>query len=157
VEWQSPLYVRRGKLAPKGLAVHAAAFLRERRLVVDAELRRDPVELRRILAHELFHFTWVRLGNPKRLSWEDLLQEEWRAGTRGELGWSSESRKEKLRAKDCRARARRWREYLCESYCDTGAWMVNAAVPHEEYTLPGSARRRRAGWFRPLLERGLET
>ena len=66
-----------GKSAP-GKEVHAGSFLRQRRIVLDAALKRQPHELARILMHELFHFAWLRLGNPKRKSYEDLLRNELR-------------------------------------------------------------------------------
>ena len=64
-----------GKAAP-GKEVHATSFLRQRRMVLDAALKKQPGELARILTHELFHFAWLRLGNPKRRSYEDLLRGE---------------------------------------------------------------------------------
>ncbi len=59
-------------------------------------MERQPRELARILVHELFHFAWVRLGNPARRSYEALVREEWKRRARGELGWSAESRKRAL-------------------------------------------------------------
>ena len=41
--------------------VHAGSFLRERRIVFDC----TQAEFPRILVHELFHFVWLRLGNPR--------------------------------------------------------------------------------------------
>src|ERR1700704_6470319 len=84
----------RGKLlsgrAGPGREVHAGSFLRQRRIVLDAALKKKPRELARILTHELFHFAWLRLGNPQRRRYEDLLQAEIRKRVRGELGWSAE-------------------------------------------------------------------
>src|SRR6202171_1858472 len=60
----------------RGREVHAGSFLRERRIVLDSALRNHPRELKRILTHELFHFAWLRLGNPKRREWEELLRRE---------------------------------------------------------------------------------
>ena len=54
-------------------SVHAATFIRQRRIVLDAELLRSDAELRRILIHELFHFVWARLANAVRRSFEELL------------------------------------------------------------------------------------
>ena len=112
----------------RGAEVHAGTFLRKRLMVFDLALMRHSKELERILAHELFHFVWVRLGNPRRRSFEDLLAGEVRLGVAGELGWSAESRKSKLRAGDRRGRTRRWREYVCESFCDTAAWLYSGVA-----------------------------
>ena len=129
--------------------VHAGAFLRERRIAFDCTAR----EFRRILVHELFHFVWWKAGNPVRRSFEDLLAEEWRSGARGELGWSAEWRKRTLRRADVRARTRRWREYCCESFCDTAAWLL-AAGRHPEFTLDGKSRPARRAWFHSFLKSG---
>src|SRR5690348_1239281 len=85
-----------GRLSP-GREVHAASFLRRRLIVLDSALKRRPGELRRILVHELFHFAWMRLGNPKRRAFELMVREEMRARVRGELGWSAEHLKVKLK------------------------------------------------------------
>ena len=79
--------------------------------MLDQELERQPRELARILVHELFHFAWVRLGNPARRSYEALVREEWKQRARGELGWSAESRKRAL-LKGLRCTARRCRHSL---------------------------------------------
>src|ERR1022692_3638234 len=81
-------------------AVHAGAFIRERRIAFDAELAADPQEFARIFVHEIFHFVWLRLGNARRWSYEALLREEMRGRARGELGWSAEWRKRALAARD---------------------------------------------------------
>lgn len=139
----------------RGEPVHAASFIRKRRIVLDSELEQNPRELARILVHELFHFVWVRLGNPVRRSYEELLMEERRQRARGELGWSAELRKKKLR------RERRpapgsplWREYLCESFCDTAAWTYSGVRRHPEYTLAARHRKRRGEWFRKAFSGG---
>ena len=131
-----------------GSAVHAGAFLERREVVLDAALLASPSELARILVHEVFHFVWVRLGNGTRRSYESLLGEEMRRGARGELGWSAERRKRLLRAADLEGRTRRWREYVCESFCDTAAWLAGGVRRHPEFTLAPSHRRRRREWFR---------
>jgi hypothetical protein len=127
--------------------VHGGAFLRERRIAFDAALRRNRTELARIFVHELFHFAWVRLGNAARRSWEDVVAAELAAGARGELGWSAESRKRALAPRDCAARTRRWREYCCESFCDTAAWLFAGIGTHAEFTLAPRFRARRRRWF----------
>ncbi|MGH9663241.1 MAG: hypothetical protein ACRD9L_02315, partial [Bryobacteraceae bacterium] len=133
---------------PKGQPVHAATYLRNRRVILNAALLDDPHEFARILCHELFHFAWVRLGNPMRGSWEAVLQKELQAHARGELGWSAEVRKENLADADLRCRTRRWREYVCESFCDSAACFHLNLDGHPELTLAGRYRRRRAAWFR---------
>lgn len=132
-----------------GQPVHAASFMRKREIVLDQELEQRPAELARILTHELFHFVWVRLGNGTRRSWEAALRQERQARARGELGWSAESRKLCL-PRGTRPPARnpkQWREYICESFCDTAAWLYSGVRRHPEFTLAARHRRRRAEWF----------
>jgi hypothetical protein len=137
-----------------GEPVHAGSFIRKREIVLDQELERQPRELARILVHELFHFAWVRLGNPTRRSYEALVREEWKRRARGELGWSAESRKRRLSNSPLRAGSPPWRDYLCESFCDTAAWIYSGVRRHPEYTLAERHRKRRAEWFRAVFERG---
>jgi hypothetical protein len=122
---------------------HAGSFLRERSIGFNCQAREFP----RICVHELFHFAWLRLGNPRRRSYEEILRKEWAASARGELGWSAEWRKGKLTARDVRVRSRLWLEYCCESFCDTAAWMYAGVWGHEEFTLAGRYRFRRRAWF----------
>lgn len=139
----------------RGEPVHAASYIRKRRIVLDRELAQQPAELARILVHELFHFVWVRLGNPARHSYEALVREEWRQRARGELGWSAESRKRALGKLSPAGRATPdWREYICESFCDTAAFLYSGVRRHPEYTLAARHRNRRAEWFRAVFERG---
>ncbi len=140
------LEIRR-TLADRRGAVHAGAFLRERRIAFDAELAGDPKEFARIFVHEIFHFAWLRLGNARRWSYEALLREELLGRARGELGWSAEWRKRALEPADEERRTRRWREYVCESFCDTAAWMFSGVRRHAEYTLAPRFRERRRQWF----------
>jgi len=143
------LYSRR----PYGQPVYAASFIRRRSIVLDEELARKRRELARIVVHELFHFAWVRLGNRLRDSYMDLLREERKAHVRGELGWSAESRKQRLHEAVGRARReKRWRDYACESFCDTAAWMYAGIGRHPEFTLAAGHRARRAEWFRAAFE-----
>jgi hypothetical protein len=130
--------------------VHAGAFLRERRITFDC----TRAELPRIFAHEIAHFIWLRLGNPARLSYEALLGGERAARSRGELGWSAEWRKRALDPRDVRERTLRWREYCCESFCDTAAWLYSGVPAHPEFTLAQSLRGRRARWFERTLGGG---
>ena len=124
----------RGLRDTAGNPAYAATFIRRRLIVLDEELRRQASEHARILAHEIFHFAWVRLGNPVRLEWEGLLRREFIRRVPGEAGWSAEWRKVRLRTRDVRLRTRGWREYCCESFCDTAAaWLTGSRI---ETTLP---------------------
>lgn len=115
------------------------ASIRDRRIVLHPALRRDKSECRRIWIHELFHFAWVRLGNPKRSEWKTLLQTELEANARGGLGWSSERRRKSLPGG--------FAAYACEAFCDTAAWLYADIGAHEEFTLGRRWRERRATWF----------
>jgi hypothetical protein len=123
--------------------VHAGSFLRERRIAFDCTRAEFP----RIFVHEVAHFVWLRIGNATRRSFEDLLRVEIAGRGRGELGWSAAWRKQALRAEDAERRTRRWREYCCESFCDTAAWLYSGIGRHEEFTLAESRRRVRRAWF----------
>ncbi len=132
-----------------GHPVYAGTFIRKRQIMLDLELAKKPGELARILTHELFHFAWVRLGNHARLSFQALLQQECEQRARGELGWSAESRKTALsRHPPPTSHHPRWREYACESFCDTAAWLYSGVARHPEFTLAERHRKRRAEWFR---------
>lgn len=148
VRYRRSVRVARGKLVAKGgHEMHAATFLRSRRMVFESQLRLDPAEWRRIVVHELFHFAWVRLGNNARRSWHELLCAEFAAGARGELGWSAEWRKERLSRERLRAATRLARDYACESFCDTAAWLYAGLDGHGEFTLPARWRKPRRLWF----------
>ena len=137
-----------------GQPVYAATFIRKRKIVFDRELEHKPKELTRILAHELFHFAWVKLGNPARRSYEALLRREWKQHARGELGWSAESRKSALPRNPPVAR---WRAYVCESFCDSAAWLYSGVRRHGEFTLAERHRKRRAEWFQATFgDRGIQ-
>ena len=143
---------------PEGLAagpedlLHAASFIPERYLVLNRRLFARRVELGRILYHELSHFVWTRLGNPKRKSYEALVRADFRERKRGELGYSSEWRKRELReaGKGVPRNSKYWREYICESFCDTAAYVLLGSerrAGHSEYTLNRKARERRKRWM----------
>ena len=145
VRFLAELTAHRGKLLsarPEGTPVLAGSFLRKREIVLDSELAGE--ERSRVLVHELFHFVWLRLGNPARASWTDVLNAEREARARGELGWSSEWRKRDLRRVP-------WRDYVCESFCDTAAWMYAGLERHEEFTLAARWRVKRRKWFEANL------
>ena len=153
VEWAPELRAVQGRLRTgggRGTEVHAASFIRERRLVFDQSLRTDPGELSRILIHELFHFVWVRLSNGARQSWRQLLAHEFDRGARGELGWSADIRKSAIRSSTTVTASRAWSEYSCESFCDTAAWIYASAGEHEEFTLARRFRAIRRAWFRTM-------
>jgi hypothetical protein len=139
---------RAGLRDTAGNPASAATFVRGRETILDPELQRHPRQHRRVLLHEYFHFAWVRLGNPRRAAWEAFLKVEWNAHARGEAGWSAEWRKQKLSERDVAERSRRWREYCCESFCDTGAFVIDAYSDRSEITLSAGRRRARVAWFR---------
>ena len=103
-----------------------------------------PLEFQRILIHELFHFVWVRLGNPRRGAWQNLIETELNRLAPGELGWSAEWRKQAGKRS-----GRAWRDYLAESFCDTAAWFYTRQ-DHGEFTLAKRFRARRARWMTGL-------
>jgi hypothetical protein len=131
----------------KGMPVNGGSFLRKRSIVLEEQLLRTPQELARIFVHEIFHFAWWRLGNERRKSFERLLIEEMRRGARGELGWSAERIKEKLTPTDRLKRTGRWRQYVCESFCDTGGWAYGSKGRYSELTLPKMFRNNRRKWL----------
>lgn len=112
--------------------------------MLERELCEHPGELARIFVHELFHFAWVRLGNPRRRSYAEMLRAEMEAGARGELGWSAELAKSRC---EDRRKSRAWKTYVCESFCDTAAFLYAGCDSHEEFTLAARWRSRRARWF----------
>jgi len=136
-----------------GQEVHAGSFIHRREIVLESALAAHPRELARVMAHELFHFIWIRAGNPIRRSYEKLVDGEMACDAWGELGWSAESRKRSLRVGDRLRRSRRWREYVCESFCDSAAWIFGGLRAHDEFTLSLLYRRARRAWFRSALAR----
>jgi len=149
------LTVGSGKLYSRrscGQPVYAGSYIRKREIVLDHELKSHPSELARILTHELFHFAWVRLGNPARRSYENLVRREFQNRARGELGWSAESRKSAI--KNMSENPLPWREYICESFCDTAAWLYSGVRRHDEFTLGARYKTRRAEWFFETFRNG---
>jgi hypothetical protein len=123
--------------------VHAGSFVRKRSIAFNCPRG----EFARVCVHELFHFVWLRLGNRRRRAYEEVLRTEFAAGARGELGWSAEWRKDELAGADVQTRSRLWREYCCESFCDTAAWVYSGVRRHEEFTLARKFRELRRQWF----------
>ena len=159
--WERPLRVElkpelsawRGRLlssADRGTPVHAAAFLRERRIVLESTLLLHPPRLRVILAHELFHFVWIRLGNSRRLAFQDLLTKECAGRARGELGESAEMAKHAWRASPS---ARTWKQYVLESFCDSGAFLYAGGHRGIRSLAPRWLHRRRT-WFQAAQAAG---
>jgi hypothetical protein len=146
------LTASRGKLLSGfphlGTAVHAAAFIRRRRIVLEAILLRKPSCLRLILVHEIFHFVWPRLSNAARREFEALLLQELEAHARGELGESAATQKAKLPVQlGLPSIGKGWRDYVCESFCDTSAWLYGRAKENPEFTLAKRWRATRRRWF----------
>jgi hypothetical protein len=137
------LTVQRGKLLSRakgrGTPVYAACFIRKRRMVLEVDLLADAEQLRLIVVHELFHFVWARLGNTARREYSILLEGEFTGRARGELGESAG------RAKTLLPSA--WRDYVCESFCDSAAWLYAGVRQHPEFTLARRWRNLRAAWF----------
>jgi hypothetical protein len=151
VSFRPHLTAYRGKLlskSPYGDAVYAGSFLRKRKIVLDEVMLRTPRVLERIFVHEVFHFVWSKLGTRLRASYEALVASELAANSSGELGWSAESMKLQLTSADIRQRTRRWKDYICESFCDTAGWLFGSARQYSEMTLGRTERDTRRRWFR---------
>lgn len=134
----------------RGRAVYAGSFLRERRIVLEDSLKTQPSSLRLILGHEILHFAWWRLGNTRRAGFSELLACEYAAGARGELGESSLVAKDNYHSGRHAGGLQLWRDYVCESFCDTGAWFLAGVKDHDTFRLAGRWKRRRATWFQSL-------
>lgn len=146
-EARPQLTVQRGQLlseAERGVPVHAAAFIRQRTIVLETDLFSQHEQLRLILAHELFHFVWVRLSNGQRHEFAALLMDEIRRGARGEVGESAAVRKGLFQKKGS---PRLRRDYVCESFCDSGAAFFSGVVTNEGFTLAERWAKRRYAWL----------
>ncbi|WP_321473968.1 hypothetical protein [uncultured Paludibaculum sp.] len=84
------------------------------------------------------------------MEWQALLDKELDRRAVGELGWSAEARKGLLSAQDRQDRTRLWRDYICESFCDSAAWIYSGVQQHEEFTLKPRFRTPRLRWFEQL-------
>jgi hypothetical protein len=147
----------RGKLlwgGGPGTPVEAASFLLQREIVLESRLLRNPRRFRFILVHELFHFVWRRLGNRVRAEFAALLHKEQARGSRGVLGESSAAHKERLAEDEPEQNSRAWRNYVCESFCDTAAWLYSGRPQGAAFTLSNGWRRKRAQWFAATFEAG---
>ena len=127
------------------MPVHAASFIKRREIVLETQLLCRPRKLQLILAHEVFHFVWARLGNPRRAQYAALVFTELESGARGELGESSEGWKlEAVAGGDLK-------NYICESFCDTAAWLYSGVREHADYRLGKTWRGRRSNWFKTVF------
>jgi hypothetical protein len=151
ISFRSQLTAHRGMLRSRepgcGIGVYAASFIKKRKIIVDRHLLKQPQLLRLIVVHELFHFVWPRLGNGARKEFAELLAQELAQRARGELGESAAVKKSMLGKRDCGARSSQWREYVCESFCDTAAWRYSGVKQNCAFTLALLWRKRRKLWF----------
>ena len=139
------------KHSQHSLQPHAVSFIPERYIVLERALFRRRIEHGRILYHELCHFLWPRLGNPRRRRFQNLIRRQLRERVRGELGYSSGMRKASILAAkrdgiSRQALTRLRRDYFCECFCDTGAYVLlgsERSQKHSEFTLGRAARERR--------------
>jgi hypothetical protein len=51
-------------------------------------------------------------------------------------------------------RSRVWREYCCESFCDTAAFVYGIDADRSEVTLSGAQQLARAAWFAQTFRGG---
>jgi hypothetical protein len=139
------LKAHRGKILSghdrPGMPVHAASFIRKRRIVLETQLLGRLTKLRLIVVHEIFHFVWARLGNRLRAEYAELVRAELEANARGELGESAGGWKAGISSRG------ELKNYVCESFCDTAAWLYSGARKHPELTLAKRWRDRRRTWF----------
>ena len=92
-------------------------------------------EFPRIFVHELFHFIWAEAGQPGAPLLRASGEGGWQAGARASWAGRRSGENAPLAAGDVQSRSRRWREYCCESFCDTAAWLYSGARRHGEFTL----------------------
>jgi hypothetical protein len=152
------LTAHRGNLlsrADRGTPVYAATFIRRRQIVLDTSLLEDAAALRFIFVHELFHFVWVRLGNRMRDEYSQLLLRETARNGRGELGESSLVKKAELRRHgESSPSSALWRDYICESFCDSAAYIFTGAPVHAGLKLATRWTAIRRDWFEGNLHHG---
>ncbi len=109
-----------------------------REIVFDADLLSHAPDFVNIVAHEIYHFVWRRLGNRERKDWSLLLGGEKRPT---HAGLSSQLRYEAWRES---GGERHWSAYLCEAFCDSAAALTS---PNSRI----SPHRRR--WFGRLMKK----
>ena len=152
---KAKLAANRGKLLfayfEYGTPVYAASFIRRREIVLERDLFAAGRTLRLIVVHEVFHFVWARLSNRARREFADLLLYEIGHRARGELGESAGVKKNLLTAPEQSYNARLWRDYVCESFCDTAAWFYSGVKHHKSFTLANRWRKRRQAWFQAAV------
>lgn len=150
---QPSLTAYRGKLlarGQRGTPVHAASFIRARRIILDDKLLEDTSALRWMLTHELFHFVWVRLGNRIRESFNGVIQAEHIRQARGEIGESASAAKDRLKPNQGTGRV--WREYVCEAFCDTAAYAFSGAATTPRFGLRPRWIRIRTAWLQQAID-----
>ncbi len=160
----------RGTLPPQlrngDRSTQAVSYVRERVIVLRQRLFRQRWLGQRLFYHELCHFLWPRLGVRARQRFVRHLARERARGRRGELGYSAQYRKARLLGKTGAGakhlfrtvfQGPAWREYACESFCDTGAYALaqaagsRQALRSVEFTLAARHRPARlAAWWRTL-------
>jgi hypothetical protein len=155
VSFQPDLAACRGKLlaraSGRGTAVYAASFIRQRRIIFETSLSSDIAQLRFFAVHEIFHFVWARLGNRNRAEFSLLLAAEIAQGARGELGESSAIQKVRIGPEEGSKRSQTWRDYVCESFCDTAAWLYSGAPARNVRPLASRWQKRREVWFQAVF------
>jgi hypothetical protein len=155
VSFQPDLAACRGQLlsraSGRGTAVYAASFIRQRKIVFETSLLENPAQLRFFAVHEIFHFVWARLGNAKRAEFARLLAAEMAHGARGELGESSAIQKARTGPKERGKFPQRWRDYVCESFCDTAAWLYAGVHVRNAGLLARRWHKRRKAWFEAVF------
>ena len=157
-ELRPGLTAYRGKLLSgtgMGTPVHAAAFIRKRVVVLETDLFLQTDRLRLILIHEMFHFVWVRLSNGQRRTFADLLLDERRGRARGEMGESADVKKRLIQEKlPFDGSSRLWRDYVCESFCDSAAVFFSGVRDRQHCTLAERWAKRRYQWLAHTGEQG---
>ena len=78
-----------------------------------------------------------------------LVETELVAGARGEMGESADGWKVGIAA------GGDMKTYICESFCDTAAWLYSGVKQNRELTLAARWKGRRRAWFDSLLARDL--
>ena len=100
---------------------------------------RTPGRARRVRAHPGPRDLPLRLGPPLEPDPPELGRRAGGRISRRALPASSAGARNgasiSSRRADVRRRTPAWRRYVCESFCDTSAWLCAGLRPHDEYTL----------------------